>query len=327
MILELDDARNATLARNAGIGTILDDDRRRLPAISIGNATKVEGTTPQESETVFTAPMSFTVTLSFASTTTVRVRYTTGDGTAIGGLRSDRDDDFVRTAGVLTFPPGTTSRTIDVPVFEDRTMEDDETFSVLLLDPVNAALGDDEGGGTIVDDDPRPTVSFLGEPPPAFERRAGHRIRLDVVLSNPTEETVTVRVSTQDGAATSPGDYQAMSAALLFAPGQRFKSVDVVVNDDEVVEGIEHFSVILTDAQNATIVGPDARVEIHDNDYDADVNGDGVVDAIDLRLVRDAFPSELGDPDYRTEADVDRDGRVDSNDLRIVARAIRESRR
>jgi hypothetical protein len=49
-----------------------------------------------------------------------------------------------------------------------------------------------------------------------------------------------------------------------------------------------------------------------------DVNGDGVVDILDLSVVALAYGSFEGDPDYNPEADITRDGLVDARDLAIV---------
>jgi hypothetical protein len=95
--------------------------------------------------------MAFQVTLSSASTKTVTVEYTTSDGTA------NAPSDYVATSGTLTFAPGETTKTIDVPVVGDLTIEPDETFTATLSNPVNATIAVDNGTGTIHNDDvPRP---------------------------------------------------------------------------------------------------------------------------------------------------------------------------
>jgi YVTN family beta-propeller protein len=53
-----------------------------------------------------------------------------------------------------------------------------------------------------------------------------------------------------------------------------------------------------------------------------DVNGDGVVNCLDLQLVKAAFGSKRGQPAYNANADVNGDGVINIVDLSIVARAI-----
>ena len=72
--------------------------------------------------------------------------YRTTDATATGG-------DYGPLAGTLSFPPGTTSRTLTVQVTDDRTVERDESFIVRLNNPSNAAIERDQGDGLIIDND------------------------------------------------------------------------------------------------------------------------------------------------------------------------------
>ena len=114
--------------------------------ISIGDVTVTEGNTGTRAAT-------FTVTLSAASTQTVTVAYATGNGTATAG------SDYQAASGTLTFAPGETSKTITVLVNGDRLGEPNETFFVNLSSPTNATIADGQGVGTIVDDEPRISIS------------------------------------------------------------------------------------------------------------------------------------------------------------------------
>ena len=77
----------------------------------------------------------------------------------------------------------------------------------------------------------------------------GARVRFLVRLSRTVPRAVMVDYATADGRAawkrtepaTAGADYGAASGRLTFAPGERFKFVDVAVLDDAVDEGTEHF--------------------------------------------------------------------------------------
>jgi hypothetical protein len=56
----------------------------------------------------------------------------------------------------LTFTPGQTSQTFSVPVLGDTLVESNEVFQVLLFSPTNAGISDDQGLGTITNDDGAP---------------------------------------------------------------------------------------------------------------------------------------------------------------------------
>ena len=98
--------------------------------------------------------LAFVVRLDRPSGEIVTVRYETADGTA-----SD-STDYEAASGILTFVPGgALQRTIEVQTLEDALDEPSETFSVRLRGPVGAALEDNIGTGTIVDNDD-PVVRF-----------------------------------------------------------------------------------------------------------------------------------------------------------------------
>ncbi len=87
------------------------------------------------------------VRLSPAATKTVTVNYATASGTA----RSP--GDFTARSGSLTFPAGTTTRNVDVPIVNDTIAEATETFTLTLSSPSGAVLGDSSATATIIDDD------------------------------------------------------------------------------------------------------------------------------------------------------------------------------
>jgi hypothetical protein len=135
--LTLANAANATIADASGAGTIRDDDG---PGIAINNVGRNEGWL---SPNVY----NFTVSLSAPSPQTVNVPYSTASGSAVSG------SDFVGQAGLLTFLPGQTSKTVSVSVNGDLTVEGAEDFFVNLGAPSNATLTDGQGLGTIFNDD------------------------------------------------------------------------------------------------------------------------------------------------------------------------------
>jgi len=122
-----------------------------IPVISISAAAIAEGNAGRR-------PMTFTISLSQASTLPITVRWATANATATAGR------DYVAAAGRVAFAPGQTRRTIEVMVIGDRTAEADETFRVGLASPVNATLSTtaSRGTGTIRNDDgPSPLAAVF----------------------------------------------------------------------------------------------------------------------------------------------------------------------
>jgi subtilisin len=89
------------------------------------------------------------VTLSRTSSLTVTAQYKTLEVSTTAGV------DFESRTGTVTFPPGTTRRTVVIPSIEDTTPEPDENMAVSFFAPENAAMGGywGLGIGRIVDDD------------------------------------------------------------------------------------------------------------------------------------------------------------------------------
>jgi hypothetical protein len=129
---------NATIADGTATATIVDNDPP--PSVSVGDCAVVEGNSG-------TTPCAFTVSLSGPSAFTAGVSYATGDGTATAG------PDYTPASGTLSFAPGTTSQPVPVDVIGDAAIEVDEAFFLNLTAPTNATLADDQGIGTIGDDD------------------------------------------------------------------------------------------------------------------------------------------------------------------------------
>ena len=99
-------------------------------------------------------PPGFTVSLSATSSQTITVHYQTADGTAIAG------EDYTATSGTLTFNPGETAQNVPVTILPDTVNEPAEQFFLNLDTPVNATIADNQGVGTIPNDDPEVTFSI-----------------------------------------------------------------------------------------------------------------------------------------------------------------------
>jgi large repetitive protein len=85
------------------------------------------------------------------------VTYNTADGTAAAGA-----DYTAVSNGTVTFAAGESSKNVAIATLGDARNEADETFTVALSAPTNGAQVSGTAGtgtGTIVDDDPVPTLS------------------------------------------------------------------------------------------------------------------------------------------------------------------------
>src|SRR5439155_222492 len=148
-----------------------------------------------------TADATFPLSLAYASKNDLTFHYATADGTATAG------SDYQAASGTLTIPAGQTSGTITVLVNGDTIPEPNETFRVYLSSPTNANLTIGYATGTIVDDEPRISIT------PSMSRSEGNTgqtpFAFAVTLSSASDAPVTVGWATADGTASAGSDYQA----------------------------------------------------------------------------------------------------------------------
>ena len=240
--VDLSSASNATLGTAVGTGTIEDADDP--PALSVGAASGVEGSTA-----------GFAVVLDAASDFEIEVDYATSDGTAVAG------EDYEAASGTLTFAPGEKARTVPVSLSDDVEDEPAETFSLALSMPVDATVAVGVATGTIVDNDDPPAFSVAGGA--GAENAAAE---FSVTLAGSSSRSATVSYATSDGTAVAVEDYEAASGTLTFAPGESHRTLPVSLEDDDRHEPTENFAMTLSSAANATIHTATANGTILDND-------------------------------------------------------------
>ncbi len=125
-------------APNTAVLTIIDDDS--TPTLSINDVNQNEGNSG-------TSNATFTVSLSVASGQVVSVNWTTANSTATA------PNDYSAGSGTLIFNAGEISKPIVVSVNGDTIRENNETFFVNLSNANNATIADNQGVGTINNDD------------------------------------------------------------------------------------------------------------------------------------------------------------------------------
>lgn len=232
--LTLSNSVNATLHDETAVGTILNDDGP--PQLWIDDAYVLEG----DDGVVFAV---FTVTLAGTTTQTVTVDYATMDNTASGG------EDYLTATGSLAWSPGERRHTVDVAVYGDHLDETDETFALTLVNAAHASLERSQAMGTIVDDDPLPSISLSDAAMTEGDAGTSDLI-FPLVLSAPSGRPITITYETRDGTAQAGEDYTASHGLLLLAPGMISTTLAVPVMGDRWMEPNETFTVALTSGVN-----------------------------------------------------------------------------
>jgi CSLREA domain-containing protein len=244
----------------------------------LGNDTPLVLTADEVTVPEGTANAVVTVTLSAGTSQTVTVNFATANDTAIGGA------DFTAVSGTLTFPPGTTSQTINIPIINDNLDENDEDFGVVLSNPANASI-QDSGFVIITDDDPLPSVSISDVS--VTEGNSGTVSAVfNLSLSAASGRDINVFFQTANGTATAGSDYVSRSSSTIVQAGQTAKTISVTVNGDITVEPDETFFLNLTFVGNGiaadsqglgTIINDDAGFVVNSTGDGSDNNpGNGL---------------------------------------------------
>src|SRR5439155_24061344 len=135
---------------------------------------------------------------------------------------------------------GQTTKTFTVAVLGDRLAEPNENFVVNLSAATNGLIADSQGVGTILDDEPRISISDVTK----YEGKKGQTtlFTFTITLSAAYDQAVTMSFRTVDGTATtSDNDYVAKSGTLTFNPGETTKTITIEVKADDKKEADETF--------------------------------------------------------------------------------------
>jgi hypothetical protein len=207
-----------------------------------------------------------TVTLNAASPQAVQVHYASSDGTALQG------SDYTAVSNTLTISSGEASGTFSVPITDDVAIEELESLTLTLSDPVNASLGSPSTAALdIVDNDGPPTVQFSATNFNVSEGDASATI--SVTLSHPSADTITVTYATSDDTAEAGSDYTSANGTLTFVPLDTTETFTVPLLPDSLDEADETVNLTLSAPSNATLGSPNpATLTILDDDLPPEVH-------------------------------------------------------
>ena len=275
--VRLINVENALIRDFQALGTIADDDAPF--GISVSDGAITEGNSG-------TATMDFVVSLSTPSPHPVSVAYSTLDGTA--SAESDYDSE----ADILVFRSEEVSKTVSITIHGDQFDETNEFFFLQLSDETSAVLLDNQGIGTITDDDPVPAIE-IGNATVV----EGSGIFVPIDLSEPSRQVISVNYSTEQGTAKASTDYKSMEGKLTFNPGEISKTIAIETLDDSISEPDETFTILLSDPRNTNLAKQTASVLVKDNDAVPAISiADVVVQETDAISTSAVFSVSLNTP-------------------------------
>ncbi len=186
----------------------------------------------------------FTVRLSAPSAAPVGVNYTTATGSA-------GSNDIETFSGVVRFAPGETVKTVRVEIYGETLAEPTESFFVELFNATGGTIGRQIGTGTIIDNDGPAGTPVVAISDLVLNESAREAVFV-VTLDRPSNAALTLDYATVEGGAVAGLDYVATSGTLTFAPGETTRLIRVAILEDAVAEGLEAFSVVLSNLSSGT---------------------------------------------------------------------------
>jgi hypothetical protein len=245
----LEGAETVNLAlSNPSSGAVLGTQQTAVLTITTDDATmqfSAAGYSVSEASAVAT----ITVTRTVNTTTTASIAYaTTSGGTAIDG------QNYLSTAGTLTFGPGVASKTFAVPILDNLGHQGPRTVNLALSSPSGGLLGATATAVlTIADVDTPGTLQFSAGTFSVSEAAPVATITVTRLVSSASNATVDF--ATSDGTATAGVNYVSASGTLEFAAGQSSVTFLVPMLDDHVSTGNQTVNLTLSNPTGLNSLG------------------------------------------------------------------------
>ena len=272
------------LSKEQATGTIKIDD---LPTLSIAGASAIESA----------GSLGFVVSLSEAFPgNEVSFFYSTLGGSAIARL------DYTHFFARASIKADSTSVSIPISIIDDLLVEADESFDVIIAQPLNATISTARATGIIEFDD-LPSLSVTGS---SVIESAGS-LRFRVFLSVPIIKDVSFDYQTLSGSASATSDYTSAFGTTSIPAGSKEISILIDISDDTLVEADETFDLVITNPANATIdknrASATATIEIDDLPT-LSIAGSSVIESAGsikfLVTLSEPFPGNIVAFDYYT---------------------------
>ncbi len=159
--------------------------------------------------------------------------------------------DYVPLDNAVLIPDGSSFVTVDLIPFDDLHIEPTEDVILTLVASTNYNLGAPNQARVTIDDDDSANVPAVGFTFNASSVLESESPGISVSLSYTSAVPVTVNYRWLGGTASN-NDFSLPLGPLTFEPGERAKSIPLLINDDSVVEPNETIRIALFDPVGVT---------------------------------------------------------------------------
>ena len=176
-------------------------------------------------------------------------------------------EDYKAVQILLSFNESISEMCVDIPIEDDLISEDPQSFTVTITsNDTDVSFMRPIANITIIDND-NITIGFDREVYSINEDQRSVEV-CAVITEGSLQREVVVVLSTQDGSAKSPEDYTSISVPLTFDDVTVLQCVNITLENDMILEGVEEFEVVLDSMNEPRIIlDPGiAQVDITDDD-------------------------------------------------------------
>jgi len=212
--------------------------------------------------------MGENIIVTYSFTATGPGPYATGGTTNAAGI------DYNNSITSVVIPPGQSTATIAVPIFNDVLIEGTEVIEIKILSAVTTSgkiitvSSNNIAAGNLLDDDFN-TIRISSS---RDGKEGGNNVKYTITSSAASNSPITVNLTYSGGTATPGSDFNNSITSIVIPANQSSIILEVPVIDDAVSELTESLEVTLTSANGNNKIATDGTQKksalIEDNDPD-----------------------------------------------------------
>ena len=238
--------------------TITDDEGIPGGTLSSSTYAATEGVSPR----------IVTITLPYTSEQSIGVVYSTANG--VGQPGAFAGEDYTATSGTASFPSGTTSVNVNVPIVNNGWYSGAQSFGFNLTSQTVGSLGATTSATINLTDDEAIPAATIGTPSP-FTEGVG-AVGIGATLPYTSEIAIDVTVAAANGTAVAGADYDLNSSTISFPVGTNSASIGVNIRENAYYSGQQSFQLQLTGQSIGTPNTTPQTVLINDNETPPSIN-------------------------------------------------------
>ncbi|MBD2492423.1 Calx-beta domain-containing protein, partial [Aulosira sp. FACHB-615] len=198
-----------------------------------------------------TPVIAVTVTRTELNTGEVSATIILNDGTATAGT------DYDNSPITVNFASGETSKTVVIPITDDRIGDGNETINLTLTSPTGGAILGTQSSATLtIFDNEQPGTLAFSNTAFTINEDGTTTAAVTIIRTGGSDGQVSVIVNPSNGTATAPSDYNNSPIIVTFTDGDTTaKTVTIPIVNDSKFEPNETINLALTNPTGGVTLG------------------------------------------------------------------------